>query len=200
MANYEECTDEELIIRLHDGEDAVIDVLMEKYKDLVKNTAGTMFILGADRDDLIQEGMIGLLKAIRDYDLGRDASFFTFAKLCISRQMYSAVRSSNRKKNAPLNAYISLYADDKDDDIEIIDRLEADELSNPEKRIIGEEEAQNLQEIIKETLSGFEESVLDLYMTGMATSEIAKVLNRDAKSTDNALQRGKAKLRNRLGK
>ncbi len=109
MPDLEQATDEELIVRLRDGEQQITDYIMEKYKNLVRNKAGSMYILGADRDDLIQEGMIGLFKAIRDFDSGRDASFFTFAELCISRQMYSAVQAAGRMKHIPLNSYISLY-------------------------------------------------------------------------------------------
>ena len=114
MLDYGQVTDEELIVRLRDGEKQITDYIMDKYKNLVRSKAGSMFILGADRDDLIQEGMIGLFKAIRDYDCGRDASFFTFAELCISRQMYTAVQASRRKKHAPLNTYISLYGERKE--------------------------------------------------------------------------------------
>ena len=108
---YKDKTDEEIILSLKDDEDsAAVDFIMDKYKNLVKKKARSMFILGADREDLIQEGMIGLFKAIRDYDYGRDASFATFADLCVSRQMYSAIQASARKKHAPLNGYISIYA------------------------------------------------------------------------------------------
>ena len=107
--DYEKCSDEELIMRQRDGEEAVTDYIMDKYKNLVRNKAKSMYILGADREDLIQEGMIGLFKAIRDYDTGRDASFSTFADLCVSRQMYTAVQAAGRQKHAPLNTYISLY-------------------------------------------------------------------------------------------
>ena len=103
MPDLEQATDEELIVRLRDGEQQITDYIMEKYKHLVRSKAGSMYILGADRDDLIQEGMIGLFKAIRDFDSGRDASFFTFAELCISRQMYSAVQAAGRMKHIPLN-------------------------------------------------------------------------------------------------
>ncbi len=101
--NYEECSDEELILRLRDGEGAITDYIMDKYKNLVRSKAKSMYILGADRDDLIQEGMIGLFKAVRDYDTGRDASFFTFAELCVSRQMYTAIQAAGRQKHTPLN-------------------------------------------------------------------------------------------------
>ncbi|MBO6016184.1 MAG: sigma-70 family RNA polymerase sigma factor, partial [Lachnospiraceae bacterium] len=103
MEQYRSYTDEELLSRLRDGEPEITDYLMEKYKHLVRSKARTMFILGADNEDLIQEGMIGLFKAIRDYDSGRDASFYTFAELCIARQMYTAIQASGRKKHMPLN-------------------------------------------------------------------------------------------------
>ena len=115
---YENVSDEELIVRLRQGETQITDYIMDKYKHLVRKKAKSMFILGGDNDDLIQEGMIGLFKAIRDYDIGRDASFFTFADLCISRQMYNAVQAARREKHAPLNSYISLYADMSDTDCE----------------------------------------------------------------------------------
>ena len=108
--NYEECSDEELILLLRDGEESIIDYIMDKYKNLVRRKARSMYILGADRDDLIQEGMIGLFKSVRDYDAGRDASFFTFADLCVSRQMYTAIQAAGRQKHTPLNTYISLLS------------------------------------------------------------------------------------------
>ncbi|MCR4902850.1 MAG: RNA polymerase sporulation sigma factor SigH [Butyrivibrio sp.] len=201
IGQYESETDEVLIRRLRDGEGDITDYIMDKYKNLVRKKAATMFILGADRDDLIQEGMIGLFKAIRDYDSGRDSSFFTFADLCISRQMYSAIQASNRKKHIPLNTYVSLYSkiDDADSskDAELVNNLEAEALSerNPEDLVIDQENVEHLESLIETELSGFEREVLDLYMTGMSYTEIARVLNRDEKSTDNALQRTKLKLR-----
>ena len=106
---YSCLSDEELIDRQKDGDDKIVEYLCDKYKNLVRSKAKSMFILGADREDLIQEGMIGLFKAVRDFDSGRDASFYTFAELCISRQMYTAVQASKRQKHIPLNTYISLY-------------------------------------------------------------------------------------------
>ena len=114
VKKYQNETDEMLIERLRDGERDITDFIMNKYKNLVRSKAKSMYILGADTEDLIQEGMIGLFKAGRDYDCGRDASFFTFADLCISRQMYTAVQASRRKKHAPLNTYISLYGERKE--------------------------------------------------------------------------------------
>jgi RNA polymerase sporulation-specific sigma factor len=201
MSNiYEGKSDEELIDRLREGDSGITDYIMEKYKNLVRKNAKTMFILGADNDDLIQEGMIGLFKAIRDYDSGRDASFYTFADLCISRQIYKAVQASNREKHAPLNTYISLYtnmAGDQNDEapIELLNLLESEAYDNPEQIVIDQENVANIEAIIDKELSSFEKQVLDLYITGMSYSQIAKVLSRDEKSTDNALQRLKTKLR-----
>lgn len=197
--DYEHETDEELIIRLREGEAPIMDYICDKYKNLVKSKAKSMFILGGDNDDLIQEGMLGLFKAVRDYDPGRDASFFTFADLCISRQMYTAVQASGRKKHSPLNSYISIYASSEQDASEsastLQDSISANDSFNPEQRVIDQENLENLEEIIDQELSVFEKQVLDLYLTGMHYTQIAKVLSKDAKSTDNALQRIKNKLR-----
>jgi RNA polymerase sporulation-specific sigma factor len=201
MSNvYEGKTDEELIDRLREGESGITDYIMEKYKNLVRKNAKSMYILGADNDDLIQEGMIGLFKAIRDYDSGRDASFYTFADLCISRQIYKAVQASNREKHTPLNTYISLYSNMTDggndgNPVELVNVLESDVENNPEQLVIDQENVAHIEAIIDKELSSFEKQVLDLYLTGMSYSQIAKVLSRDEKSTDNALQRLKAKLR-----
>ena len=192
-------TDENLIGRLRDGESQIMDFIMDKYKDMVKAKAGTMYILGADRDDLIQEGMIGLFKAIRDYDFGRDASFKTFADLCISRQMYSAIQASSRKKHTPLNGYISLYAkpygQEEDTNASLDQILESTRDRDPEELIIDQENARIIEEFIETGLSEFEKQVLELHMTGMGYVEIAGILGKDEKSTDNALQRTKSKIR-----
>ena len=199
---YEQCSDEELIVRLRDGESAITDYIMEKYKNLVRSKAKSMYILGADQEDLIQEGMIGLFKAVRDYDTGRDASFFTFADLCVSRQMYAAIQAAGRQKHAPLNTYISLYASafesdslDKGEEGELINSVISQSERNPEEVLIDRENVELLERTIDKELSSFEKQVLDLYLTGMKYSQIAKVLGRDDKSTDNALQRIKTKLK-----
>lgn len=199
--SYEECSDEELILRLRDGEGAIIDYIMDKYKNLVRSKAKSMYILGADRDDLIQEGMIGLFKAVRDYDAGRDASFFTFADLCVSRQMYTAIQAAGRQKHTPLNTYISLYAsadqdaDGGDGEWELMGNMASMPGKNPEELLIDKENVERLERTIEKELSTFEKQVLDLYLTGMKYSQIARVLGRDGKSTDNALQRIKSKLK-----
>jgi len=202
---YEGLADEELIDRQRNGERQITDYIMNKYKNLVRNKAKSMYILGADNEDLIQEGMIGLFKAVRDYDPGRDASFYTFADLCISRQMYNAVQASRREKHAPLNTYISLYADmtESENDgnsTELVNVISSAAETNPELLMIDRENVAAIEAIIEKELSSFEKQVLDLYITGMSYSQIARVLSRDVKSTDNALQRLKAKLRNCLQK
>ena len=199
--DYRNISDEELILRLRDGESNITDFIMDKYKNLVRSKAKTMYILGADTEDLIQEGMIGLFKAIRDYDCGRDASFFTFADLCVSRQMYTAVQASRREKHVPLNTYISLYSvnsaaeREEGEDVQLINALASNTEINPEDMLIDKENVENLERIIEKELSSFEKEVLDLYVVGMSYSQIAKILGRDEKSTDNALQRIKTKLK-----
>lgn len=202
--NYVNCTDEELLVRLREGEDAIMDFIMDKYKNLVRSKAKAMYILGADNEDLIQEGMIGLFKAVRDYDIGRDASFYTFADLCISRQMYTAIRAFGRKKHAPLNTYISFYATMAERETDgaraiLADALASNQDKNPEEMLIDKENVRLLEEMIEKELSQFEKEVLDLYITGMSYTQIAKVLSKDEKSTDNALQRIKGKLRRATG-
>lgn len=201
---YARCRDEELLERLRDGESSITDYLMDKYKGLVRNKAKSMYILGADNDDLIQEGMIGLFKALRDYDCGRDASFATFADLCVSRQMYTAVQASRRQKHIPLNTYVSLNANStggrEGEEEELINVLAAQFEQSPEDLIIDQENVDRLEKIIERELSAFEKQVLDLYLTGMGYQQIAKVLGRDEKSTDNALQRLKNKLKKQLTK
>lgn len=204
MYDYGTCTDEELILRLREGEEAIMDYIMNKYKNLVRKHARNMYILGAEEQDLIQEGMIGLFRAIKDYDCGRDASFFTFADLCISRKMYNAIEASKREKHTPLNNYVSLYAsnddDNKDGKTMFMDLLSAGEISNPENLFIDRENVQRIEMLVEQELSSFEKQVFDLYITGMKYGQIAKVLGKDEKSTDNALQRIKNKLRKAMQK
>ena len=201
---YGQYSDEELLIRLRDGEEAVTDYIMNQYKNLVRKKAKSMYILGADSDDLIQEGMIGLFKAVRDYDSGRDASFATFADLCVSRQMYTAVQASRRQKHIPLNTYISLNCsvsgEHEGEKEELINRLAVQFGQSPEEVIIDKENVDQLEKTIEKELSSFEKQVLDLYLTGMGYQQIAKVLGKDDKSTDNALQRLKNKLKKHLKK
>ena len=202
---YEQYTDEELIIRIRDGESEITDYIIEKYKDLVRKKAQRMYILGGDNEDIIQEGMVGLFKAVRDYDPGRDASFYTFADICISRQMYTAIQAADRKKHFPLNHYVSLYAsfdtneEEAGEEMQLINALEASPEKNPEARMISRENVSRIEQIINEELSPLERQVCDLCMVGLNYIEISKILGRDEKSTDNALQRVKNKVRKGLG-
>ena len=199
---YENITDEELIDRLRNGEEAIMDHICDKYKKLVRSKAKSMYILGADNEDLIQEGMIGLFRAVRDYDSGRDASFYTFADLCISRQMYTAVQAAKRQKHIPLNSYISLNANEsgkeESEERSLLEALADRTELNPEELFLDKERVNYLETVIERELSGFEKQVLDLYMTGMSYTQIAKVLGRDEKSADNALQRLKSKIKKLL--
>ena len=193
---YNEINDEELIARYMDGDKRVVDFLMEKYKYLVRGQAGNMYLLGADHEDLLQEGMIGLFKAIRDYDPGRDASFQTFAKLCISRQIFTAIEASNRHKHAPLNSHTSLSSEDSEQYKEARERLiRMTAIESPEETLIDKENMAQLEERLRSELSPLEKQVLDLYYIGMSTREIAAILGRTEKATDNAFQRLKSKMR-----
>ena len=211
--DYGALSDEELISLYREGSKEAAEFLVQKYKDLALKKARTMFILGGESEDLIQEGMIGLFKALRDYDRGRDASFATFAALCVSRQMYTAVQASGRKKHMPLNTAVSLndplgshggrMDDDSDDRPELEEALSEESGTlfsgnygtNPEKVMIDRENLDRLQARIETELSPLEKQVLDLHLTGMNYIEIARILNREEKSTDNALQRIRAKVR-----
>ncbi len=199
---YSQFSDEELIDRLRGGDSRITDYIMDKYKNLVRSKAKSMYILGGDNEDLIQEGMIGLFKAIRDYDCGRDASFYTFADLCISRQMYTAVQASHRQKHWPLNTYVSLYGSNSSqgdsEEMELAEALSPDKDQNPETLFIDRERVEYLEGQIDKELSSFEKQVLDLYLTGMSYRQIARVLGREEKSTDNALQRLKSKIKKML--
>ncbi|MBQ9361419.1 MAG: sigma-70 family RNA polymerase sigma factor [Lachnospiraceae bacterium] len=196
-------TDEEIIENVRDGESSGMDELFERYKNVVKSIASTMYLIGGETEDLIQEGMIGLFKAVQEYDLGRDASFGTFARLCITRQIYSAVKASGRKKHIPLNTYVSLYEERTDDDesgrsVEVQDMLRASDATDPEHVVLSNEKSTEIERAIEEELSSFERNVLELYVTGMSYSDIADVLGKNEKATDNAIQRIRGKLKRYL--
>lgn len=200
---YSVVSDEELITRLRTGEVQITDYIMEKYKNLVRKKAKAMFLIGGENDDLIQEGMIGLFKAIQDYQPDRESSFYSFADLCISRKMYTAVQASKRQKHIPLNTYVSLYANNLEENEEngaLIETLQSTVNRSPEELVIDKENMESLEEQIEKDLSEFEQEVLTLFLTGMSYTHIAKVLNKDEKSTDNALQRIKAKVKRILEK
>lgn len=190
MCRYEKCTDEELIARLRSGEEGISDYLMEKYKGFVRKKARAMYLIGGETDDLIQEGMIGLFKAVQSYHPDREASFRTFAGMCIDRQLYSAVQNSNRQKHMPLNSYISLSEEKENDE------LEASWWENPENIIIDQESTEILEQEIHKVLSPMENKVLEYYLRGYGYIQIAELMGKTPKSIDNALQRMRGKIRN----
>lgn len=188
--------DEELVSRAQQGDTQAEEYLMDKYKPLVKARSRAYFLIGADSEDIIQEGMIGLYKAVRDFNRERNASFSGFAELCVNRQMITAIKAATRHKHQPLNSYISLNKPvfDDDSDQTYIDLLQEGELLNPEALFIGQENKDFIETQMVKTLSGFETRVLALYLQGRSYFEIAKSLKKPEKSIDNALQRVKKKL------
>lgn len=189
-------SDEELIRMIRDGDKGIVDYLMVKYKNLVRKKAGALFLIGADREDLIQEGMIGLFKAIRDYQEDKESSFYHFAELCISRQMYTAMEASQRKKHAPLNSYISLYEESEgEDQIPLSEVLQSLKNGNPEDMMIDQENLAAFQSKIEECLSEMEKQVLALTLQGLDYQQVAQIMDKSPKSIDNALQRIKGKLK-----
>ena len=166
---------------------------MEKYKNLVRSKAQSMYILGADREDLIQEGMIGLFKAVQDFDNSK-SSFFYFAELCISRQIYHAIEAAGRKKHGPLNAYVSLSEEAKDSDNLSLEESMTVREENPEQILIDRESVDAFLESIHTTLSPMENKVLDAYLDGWNYRQIAEKMGKTEKSIDNALQRIKTKV------
>ena len=194
--DLKQCSDEELIVRYRDGDTDAMDFIFERYKHLVRKKAKAMFLAGGDNDYLIQEGMIGLYKAIRDYNTDREASFATFASMCINRQMITAIKAATRQKHQPLNSYISLNKPVFEEDSEetYLDLLQEGELLNPEALLIGQENKNFLENQMEKNLSSFESRVLTLYLQGRSYFEIANMLDKPEKSIDNALQRVKKKL------
>lgn len=196
---YDGIADEILLERFQKGEQDIMDYILDKYKNLVRKRAKDMYLIGGEGEDLIQEGMIGLFKAVRDYSPCKAATFFTFADLCISRQIYSAIKASNRIKHKPLNTYISLYSQITGEENENTDRLLIEQLQgmhteSPESLMIDQENVEDLQNLITKILSKFEQEVILLYLAGYDYIQIAQMAGREAKAVDNALQRAKGKL------
>lgn len=196
-AQIMELTDEQLVELAKGSSDSyAYEVLLERYKNYVRSKAKYYFLIGADREDIIQEGMIGLYKAIRDFNPDRLASFHAFAELCITRQIITAIKTATRQKHMPLNSYVSLNKPMFEDDSErtLIDIISISKITNPEDIIIGQEELILIEKKIEELLSSFESEVLEAYLNGKSYQEISESLNRHVKSIDNALQRIKRKL------
>ena len=195
--DYDKMTDEQLIEKLRLGDKEITDYIMEKYKGLVRQNAKAMYLLGGENDDLIQEGMIGLFKAVQDYNPEAGTSFYSFAQLCISRQIYTAMKAARRKKHIPLNSYVSLYAEEEDQEgrMPLAETIEAGAESNPEEALLGKEYARAFEEELKERLSKLENRVLYLHLLGMDYLTIADIIGKSHKTVDNALQRIKAKAK-----
>lgn len=200
--SFEELGDEEVVAFARDGDNLALEYLIHKYKNFVRAKARSYFLIGADREDIIQEGMIGLYKAIRDFRADKLASFRAFAELCITRQIITAIKTATRQKHIPLNSYVSLnkplYDDESDRTLE--DVLSGNKVSDPEELVISREEFLDIESKMSEFLSELEWSVLMLYLEGKSYQEIAEQLSRHVKSIDNALQRVKRKLERYLEK
>jgi RNA polymerase sporulation-specific sigma factor len=187
--------DESLVAAAWGGDEQALRVLLDRYRGFVRGKARSYFLVGADRDDVVQEGMIGLYKAIRDFDPSRQASFRAFAELCVTRQIITAIKSATRQKHGPLNSYVSLHlpAQGEDSDQELVDFVPS-ELADPCESVVSREQLAHLESWFAEILSELEAEVLQRYVDGESYAEIADALQRHVKSIDNALQRIKRKL------
>ena len=188
-------TDEEVATLAQGGDGQALAYLLNKYKNFVRFEARSYFLIGADHEDIVQEGMIGLYKAIRDYQPSRLSSFRSFAELCVKRQIITAIKAATRQKHVPLNSYVSLNKPlyDDESDRTLLDVIEG-RVTNPEELYISQEDLARIQTQISEVLSDLERQVLDAFMDGKSYQEIAELLGRHVKSIDNALQRVKRKL------
>ncbi|WP_458407801.1 RNA polymerase sporulation sigma factor SigH [Anaerotignum sp.] len=195
---YKSAKDEELVLMAQNGDEAAQEYLLDKYKSLVRAKSRAYFLIGADSEDIIQEGMIGLYKAVRDYNEEKNASFRSFAELCVNRQMITAIKAATRQKHQPLNSYISLnkpvYEEESEQTYMDFLQSSSGSLLNPEALLIGQENKSFLEDQMVKNLSSFETRVLVLYLQGRSYFEIANVLDKPEKSIDNALQRVKKKL------
>ena len=200
MKNYEALSDEDLLSLHRAGDARAEEALYARYKQIVRSKARTYFLIGADREDIIQEGMIGLYKAVVDYQFDKNASFRSFAELCITRQIISAIKAATRKKHVPLNTYISFNrpAYESENERPLIDVLTSTRISDPEEVLIGRENYAAVADSIEHSLSKLERDTLGLYLYGYSYQQIADHLQVTSKSVDNAIQRVKKKLEARL--
>lgn len=197
---FKDMNDEEVVKLANDNNAMAFEFLMYKYKNFVRGKARSYFLVGADRDDIIQEGMIGLFKAVRDYDIARQASFRSFAEICITRQIITAIKSATRQKHIPLNSYVSLNKPiyEEDSGRTLLDVIEESRVTDPMELFIGREDMDKIHTTIGEILSELELRSLMSYLDGKSYNEIAIELNRHEKSVDNALQRVKKKMERNL--
>ena len=195
-SRYQQMNDEQVVEMCHQGDSEAEEYLLNKYKNFVRAKARSYFLIGADHEDIVQEGMIGLSKAIRDFKPEKLSSFRAFAELCITRQIITAIKTATRQKHIPLNSYVSLNKPlyDEESDRTLLDVIMEGRISDPEELIINRENLGNIHNKISEVLSGLEQEVLQAYLDGKSYQEIADALGRHVKSIDNALQRVKRKL------
>ncbi|MDQ0215694.1 RNA polymerase sporulation-specific sigma factor [Oikeobacillus pervagus] len=193
---FEHLNDEPIVELVHQGDTDALDYLIHKYKNFVRAKARSYFLIGADKEDIVQEGMIGLYKAIRDYKEDKLTTFKAFAELCITRQIITAIKTATRQKHIPLNSYVSLDKPiyDEESDRTLLDVITGAKVTDPEELIINREQYDNIEGKMNELLSDLERKVLALYLDGQTYQEISEELNRHVKSIDNALQRVKRKL------
>ena len=193
---FADLTDEQVVGQAQQGDSVAIEFLLSKYKNFVRSKARSYFLIGADHEDIVQEGMIGLFKAIRDYQSERLSSFRAFAELCITRQIITAIKTATRQKHVPLNSYVSLNKPiyDEESDRTLMDVIVEGRAQNPEELIIGRENLLSIRDRVDQVLSPLEQDVLNAYLDGKSYQEIAEKLGRHVKSIDNALQRVKRKL------
>jgi len=201
LSPFQQEADEDVVQWAKGGNEVATEFLINKYKNFVRVKAKSYFLVGADREDIIQEGMIGLYKAIRDFRADKLASFRAFAELCITRQIITAIKTATRQKHIPLNSYISLNKPiyDEDSDRTMLDIISGTKITDPQEVFISHELSDDLREKIQENLSELESQVLLSYLEGKSYQEMAKELNRHVKSIDNALQRVKRKIEKTLG-
>jgi RNA polymerase sporulation-specific sigma factor len=194
--NLDEQSDEDLVEAVRNGDNESLEYLIHKYRNFVRAKARSYFLIGADREDIVQEGMIGLYKSIRDFREDKLTSFKAFAELCITRQIITAIKTATRQKHIPLNSYVSLDKPiyDEDSDRTLLDVICAARVTDPEELVIHQEEFDDIEVTMSELLSDLERKVLMLYLDGRSYQEIAVDLDRHVKSIDNALQRVKRKL------
>lgn len=194
--DFDEMDDEQVVQAAREGDPAAIEHLMNRYRNFVRAKAKSYFLIGADREDIVQEGMIGLYKAIRDFRDDKLSSFRAFAELCITRQIITAIKTATRQKHIPLNSYISLNKPiyDEDSDRTLLDVLSGSRVTDPEELVINNEDFDDIEAKMGELLSDLEWQVLAAYLDGKSYQEIAAELDRHVKSIDNALQRVKRKL------
>ena len=201
---YYNLTDEQIIDKIHEGDEEALSYILNKYKELVNMKVSKYFIIGAEKEDTVQEGMIGLFKAIKSFDAKKQNSFKSFANICIERQLITAIKSSNRQKHMPLNSYLSLnmsaYDNNEDDSVELLETFNSNTIEDPLDTIMKQEYYKEVEDAVNKNLSKFEKQVLDRFLKGESYVKIAEKLDSPVKSVDNAIQRIRKKAIKNISK